>query len=443
MKTSSSKQVETIILGAGITGLTLAHYLNKKNKKCLILESKSRVGGNIITEKNQSFTCENGPNTILLNKKSVVELIREIGLEKKIIFPNDNNKKRFLLKKGKLTPIPQNFYQFLKTNLISLRSKIRILSEIFIPKHKHNISVKKFIKNRFGSEFEKVFIEPFLTGVYAGETDKMSAKHVLSKIWNLEQNNGSVLIGAIRQRNKGNNLRSFNFKNGLTDFISAINKRIKSNVKLNSEVTSIRKLKDGYDVTVNNKISYKCKNIISTIPAFGLAEVIFNKKISNALKNINYCPILVLHFGLEKKHIKENIDGFGVLTKKNDNMSFLGVLFNSRIFPHVAPKNNDLITVMIGGARQSKLINKDRSKLKNTVIKQIRKMISYNGRIVMEKEFLWRNGIPQYDLKHTDLIKCISEFEKKYKNFYISGNYHNGISVSDCIDKAYSLSKRL
>ena len=261
MKTSSSKQVETIILGAGITGLTVAHYLNKKNKKCLILESKSRVGGNIITEKNQSFTCENGPNTILLNKKSVVELIREIGLEKKIIFPNNNNKKRFLLKKGKLTPIPQNFNQFLKTNLISLRSKIRILSEMFIPKHKHNISVKKFIKNRFGSEFEEVFVEPFLTGVYAGETDKMSAKHVLSKIWNLEQNNGSVLIGAIRQRNKGNNLRSFNFKNGLTDFILAIKKRIKSDVKLNSEVTSIRKLKDGYDVTVNNKISYKCKNI--------------------------------------------------------------------------------------------------------------------------------------------------------------------------------------
>ena len=214
-------------------------------------------------------------------------------------------------------------------------------------------------------------------------------------------------------------------------------------MKLNSEVTSIRKLKDGYDVTVNNKISYKCKNIISTIPAFGLAEVIFDKKISNALKNINYCPILVLHFGLEKKHIKENIDGFGVLTKKNDNMSFLGVLFNSRIFPHVAPKNNDLITVMIGGGRQSKLIYKDRSKLKNTVIKQIRKMISYEGRIVMEKEFLWKKGIPQYDLKHKDLIKCISEFEKKYKNFYISGNYYNGISVSDCIEKAYSLSKRL
>ena len=141
-------------------------------------------------------------------------------------------------------------------------------------------------------------------------------------------------------------------------------------------------------------------------------KIIFDKKISNALKNINYCPILVFHFGLEKKHIKENIDGFGVLTKKSDNMSFLGVLFNSRIFPHVAPKNNDLITVMIGGGRQSKLIYKDRSKLKNTVIKQIRKMISYNGRIVMEKEFLWRNGIPQYDLNHTDLIKCISEFEK-------------------------------
>ena len=109
MKIDSFKQVDTIILGAGISGLTLAHYLNKKNLDFLVVESQPKVGGNIISFEKSGFVCENGPNTVLLNKKSVVELIDEIGLKDKMIFPNDYNNKRFLIRKGKLVPIPQNF----------------------------------------------------------------------------------------------------------------------------------------------------------------------------------------------------------------------------------------------------------------------------------------------------------------------------------------------
>ena len=443
MKIDSFKQVDTIILGAGISGLTLAHYLNKKNRDFLVIESKPSVGGNIISFEKNGFVCENGPNTVLLNKKSVVELIDEIGLKDKIIFPNDYNNKRFLLRKGKLIPIPQNFIEFIKTNLLSLTSKLRLIIEIFIPKHNRNVSVKSFFKKRFGNNFEEIFVEPFLTGIYAGETNKMSTKHVLNKIWNMEQKSGSIIIDTLKRKKKLNKSRSFNFKNGLIDFVLAINKNISNKVILKSEVTSVKKIKKGYEIIINNNIKYHCKKLISTLPAFGLANIIFDKKISKDLKKINYCPIMVLHLGIEKSKIKENIDGFGVLTKRKDNQSFLGILFNSRIFPHVAPQGNDLLTVIIGGARQPQLIDQDVNKLKKTIINEIRKIISYDGKIIMENNFLWKNGIPQYDLDHDVLIGNISDFHKKNKNFYILGNYIKGISVSDCIQNAFELSKKL
>ena len=443
MKIDSFKQVDTIILGAGISGLTLAHYLNKKNLDFLVVESQPKVGGNIISFEKSGFVCENGPNTVLLNKKSVVELIDEIGLKDKIIFPNDYNNKRFLLRKGKLIPIPQNFIEFIKTNLLSLTSKLRLIIEIFIPKHNRNVSVKSFFKKRFGNNFEEIFVEPFLTGIYAGETNKMSTKHVLNKIWNMEQKSGSIIIDALKRKKKLNKSRSFNFKNGLIDFVLAINKNISNKIILKSEVTSVKKIKKGYEIIINNNIKYHCKKLISTLPAFGLANIIFDEKISKNLKKINYCPIMVLHLGIEKSKIKENIDGFGVLTKRKDNQSFLGILFNSRIFPHVAPQGNDLLTVIIGGARQPQLIDQDVNKLKKTIINEIRKIISYDGKIIMENNFLWKNGIPQYDLDHDVLIGNISDFHKKNKNFYILGNYIKGISVSDCIQNAFELSKKL
>ena len=443
MKIDSFKQVDTIILGAGISGLTLAHYLNKKNLDFLVVESQPKVGGNIISFEKSGFVCENGPNTVLLNKKSVVELIDEIGLKDKIIFPNDYNNKRFLLRKGKLIPIPQNFIEFIKTNLLSLTSKLRLIIEIFIPKHNRNVSVKSFFKKRFGNNFEEIFVEPFLTGIYAGETNKMSTKHVLNKIWNMEQKSGSIIINTLKRKKKLNKSRSFNFKNGLIDFVLAINKNISNKIILKSEVTSVKKIKKGYEIIINNNIKYHCKKLISTLPAFGLANIIFDEKISKNLKKINYCPIMVLHLGIEKSKIKENIDGFGVLTKRKDNQSFLGILFNSRIFPHVAPQGNDLLTVIIGGARQPQLIDQDVNKLKKTIINEIRKIISYDGKIIMENNFLWKNGIPQYDLDHDVLIGNISDFHKKNKNFHILGNYIKGISVSDCIQNAFELSKKL
>tara|TARA_B100001250_G_scaffold306451_1_gene268349 strand:+ start:8837 stop:10168 length:1332 start_codon:yes stop_codon:yes gene_type:complete len=443
MKTDSNKKIDTIILGAGISGLTLGYYLDKKNQNFLIFDSKKMTGGNISSNIKDGFICENGPNTVLLNNASVREIIKDIGLSNEIIYPNTNNKKRFLIKNGKLVVIPTTLFSFLRTNLLSCIGKIKIFSEIFKPKHKNNTSVYDFFSKRFGNEFHNIFIEPILTGVYAGNTREMSMKHVLKKVWEMEQKDRSIILSFIKNSYKKNNLKSFNFKNGLTQLIYSIENKIEDKIRLNSNVTKIEKLKNGFKIIINQSDIYICNRLISTIPSYSLANIIYDKSFSKILKKISYSPIYVLHIGLEKSKIKENINGFGVLTKPSDKKSFLGVLFNSRIFPHVSPEDYDLLTVMIGGSRQPELIELNKEVLKSKILTEIKELLSYNGQIIMQHDYLWEKGIPQYALNHSTVNKSLKKFHFENKNFYILGSFIDGISVSDCIGKAKKLAVKL
>ena len=147
-------KVHTAIIGSGITGLSLAHFLSKKSKDFIVLESKNKIGGIIQTEIKENFICENGPNTVLLNNDAIIELIKDYGMYEKIILPNGkNNKNRFLLYNDKLTPIPTSILKFLFTPLLSISGKIRFLAELFVKKHESNTTVYNFVCKRFGKEF--------------------------------------------------------------------------------------------------------------------------------------------------------------------------------------------------------------------------------------------------------------------------------------------------
>ena len=439
----SINKVNTIVLGAGITGLTLGYYLHKKRSDFLVFESNGSIGGNISTTINNGFVCENGPNTVLMNNEGTKKLISDLQLEKEVIYPNSNNNKRFLIRKGKLIEIPRSLRQFLRSNFLSCKAKIRIIFEVFKKKTNNNTSVYEFFKRRFGKEFHDRIIEPFLTGIYAGNTRKMSIKHVLKKIWEMEQNHGSIILGFIKKKSRNEIPKSFNFKKGISRLSDSIFQEIKEKTILNSKITSISKIGNFYEISINNKIKFRCDKLVSTISAYDLSEIIYDRKLSQALKKVSYCPIHVLHLGLEKEKILKDISGFGVLTKPADKTNFLGIIFNSKIFPHVAPIGKDLVTVMIGGARQGELLRLDKEFLFDRVIKDVRKLISYNGKIIMKHDFLWKRAIPQYELNHEAIVSKIEKFQNKNKNFHITGNYYNGISVSDCIEKAYALSKIL
>jgi oxygen-dependent protoporphyrinogen oxidase len=427
-------QVKTVIIGSGISGLSVGHFLAKKSKNFIILEADNKSGGIIQSKIQHKFICENGPNTVLLNNDAIIELIKDCNMWEELKYPLENsNKNRFVIHDNKLTIIPSKFFKFISTPLLSTWGKLRIVIELFVKKHNKNTTVYDFISKRFGKEFHDKLIEPFLTGIYAGDTKKMSAKHSLKLLWSLEQTYGSVIKGFLKRKN--NKVNSFNFSNGLSELTEKIVELLEENIRYNYKVNKIQKINDGYKI-LSDAGNIKCQEVICAIPAYGLKNLIWDDSLIQELNNVNYNPIDVFHFGLERKNIGNNIDGFGVLTKPSDEKSFLGVLFNSRIFDFVAPENMDLFTVLVGGEHQKKLCELPTKELERIIMSELDELIDHKGNIVFTNHFKWKNGIPQYNLSQEQLLLSIGNFEKHNVNFHITGNYFNGISVSDCVKKA-------
>ena len=146
---------------------------------------------------------------------------------------------------------------------------------------------------------------------------------------------------------------------------------------------------------------------------------------------------------LRRKNIKNKKQGFGVLTKPSDSKSYLGILFNSRIFDYVSPKDKELFTVLVGGERQKHLCQMSPNKLKQLILEELEDLIGHKGEIIIENHYRWAKGIPQFNLDHSDLLNAIKDFENKNSNFHLIGNYFNGVSVSDCIQKSRELVKTI
>lgn len=433
-------KVNTVIIGGGISGLSTANFLSKKTSDFLILEASDIVGGTINSSKLDGYILENGPNTVLDNNKAIQELLSDLNITEELIYPNLKKiSNRYILLNDRLEKIPLTIFEFLVTPILSIYSKIKIFSEILVPRHINDTDVESFIKRRFGKEFHDNLIVPFLTGIYADTTSKMSTKNTLKKMWELEQKHGSIIVGLIKEKNKNSKAKIFTIDGGLSKITELLSKKFINQLMLNTKVSSIVKLNESYKISLNQGEDIFCNKIISTIPSYSLKDIVFDDKLKNVLSKVNYNPIDVFHFGFDRDALDIKIDGFGLLTKPQDKKSFLGVLFSSNIFEHVSINKKFLITVLAGGDRQKDLCKKSPKFLERQILNEILPLLRLKSEPEFKNHFRWSKGIPSYSMSVTKLQKDIKIFEESNKSFYIIGNFHLGVSVSDCVKNSKEL----
>lgn len=435
---------KTIILGAGISGLSAAYFLSKRSDDFFIFEESNRVGGWINSEKLDGYICENGPNTVLLNNTALITLIKELNLDKEICNPQENaTHNRYVLHQNKLQKTPTNPWQFFVSPLLKLSDKLLLLYEPFVKKHKKNTSVASFSKKRFGVGFYEQLIIPFVTGIYAGNPEKMSVKHALKSLWEMEQKYGSVFKGfqkKLKEQQKDGlpKFKMFTLKNGLSQLTDSIGNNLDKKLHLNTKVERIEKTNSVFTIHTNKGV-FECEQVICTLPANVTSTLLADSSLAEKLQDLEYVPIDVFHFGFDKKHIKNQVEGFGLLTKKTDKKHFLGMLFNSQIFPHTAPKDKELFTLIVGGSRQAELCQMKPTELQKILLKEISEILDINGTPSLIKHARYKKAIPQYSLDHQELVECIKKYQAAYPGFYFLSNYIKGVSVSDRVLNSHEL----
>ena len=455
---SDKIKTDVVIVGAGISGLATAHFLSSNGYQTHILEKNKWAGGTIRSQRVDGFLVEYGPNSVLDTTPLLHQLFDAIGIENQMEYANHRAKNRYIVRDGRLNPVPMNPFSFLATPLLSTESKLRLLKEPFISPSSLEAeeSLAEFVKRRLGQEFLDCAINPFVAGVYAGIPEKLSVRSGFPKLHQLEQTYGSLIKGAIggarkRRKNKETSKQRaqlFSFQNGMQTIIDALAREFSDTIFTNTAIDSIRRKQSGFEVdlrTNDNLLQIVCNALLLAIPSYGYKELKFEFEfpIRRQLNQIEYPPVAMVFFGYQTNPARVPLDGFGFLVPEKENRSILGTIWNSTIFSNRAIPGGAALTTFVGGSRQPEMALENEEQIIKRVAKDLQDIMGITRRPDIVVIHRWDRAIPQYHLGHQSIINAIEELEKAVPGLYISGNFRGGISVGDCVKQAFVMSERI
>jgi oxygen-dependent protoporphyrinogen oxidase len=293
------------------------------------------------------------------------------------------------------------------------------------------------------------------SGIYAGDPNAMSLKSCFRKVYDLEQNYGSLIKGMMKLQTQakktgrkvgagpGGVLTSF--YNGMESMIQALTTFLGERLKTGAKVISVDKSKNRFTVSCAGGEVFDADAVVIASPAHEAKDMVMSldKALSSVLGEIYYPSVSVVCLGYKRDKIRYPLDGFGFLIPNREGRKILGTLWDSSIFPNRAPEGFVLLRSMLGGARMSDLALMDRDKLINLVMGELKDIMGIDVQPDFGQVYTHKKGIPQYTPGHEKRLERISEIMKRFKGMYITGNAYRGIGVNDCIENSYALALRI
>jgi protoporphyrinogen/coproporphyrinogen III oxidase len=443
------------IVGGGITGLTAAFYLQRHHIPVTLYEASPRTGGMIQTTIRDGFLAENGPNTILESAPEIPALVEELGLNSRRLYPAPGSKARYVVRDGRMVRLPQSAMTAIRTPLLSMWAKLRILREPFVPKQVlEDESLAAFVQRRLGKEVLDYCIDPFVGGVYAGDPGRLSVTHAFPKLHALEQTYGSLIGGTIlgaraRKKRRGGSKTSspmLTFDRGLGVLVETLQARLGDAVRLQSAVTGVKRQGAGWSVETSTGGSQEHSAVLLCMPAHRVAGMKLDDVQTpdlTPLREVYYPPIARVALAFPKNRIAHALDGFGVLIPSKERMNTLGILFTSSLFPNRAPQGYAVLTAFLGGSRGPDVVNSSDTGLVELALADMRKLAGVSGAPVFEDVVRVPLAIPQYNVGYCQVKSAIERIEAQATGVFVAGSFRNGISVADCIVSGKAASEKV
>lgn len=453
---------DCIVVGAGISGLSTAYALQRRGAKVLVVEASAKVGGAMSSEQTpEGFVLEKGPNTIVCGSADMHEHFANLGIEKELMQADRQGARRYLLLDGQLELIPMGPVGAITTRLFSPKGKLRLAAEPFIPRAKtSDESVATFFTRRLGTELAQRVVDPFVSGVYAGDATVLSIRETFPVVWEAEQKYGNIVWGMINimrekaaERKKTGKKRvkseMISFRGGVAHWPQAIAKALgPNNVWLNCPATALQRVEQDWQLTVQHdgkEETVSAERLILATPAGATANLLepLDPKVAKALREIPYPSVAVVHLGYRREDVAHPLDGFGMLCPSHEKRDVLGTLWSSTLFTENAPQGKVLLTSFVGGARRSAFALQAEDSLLEAIIQEQQKLVGAKGQPVFTRITQWQSAIPQYVAGHTERMAQVNRLEAMWSGLYIVSNYRDGVSVEKCWHKGNELGQRI
>ncbi len=449
---------DIVIIGAGLTGLTLAYYLKKQGLNVLLIEKSDKAGGVINTENENGFVFETGPNTGVVGNPEVAELFEELEGLCKFEAADPSAKRRLIWKNGKWHALPSGLISAATTPLFTIKDKFKVLGEPFRKKGDNpEENLADLVKRRLGVSFLNYAIDPFISGIYAGNPEYLIPKYALPKLYALEQNYGSFIKGSMQKaKEKKNNPRLqkatkdvFSAKGGLGKITKALTEKIGvENFLFNAVNTSVDPKEKSFVLSteINSEpVRVTAKKVVTTSGGPDLFNLLpfLSKEEKAPFEVLKYASVVQAIVGF-KKWEGIQLNAFGGLVPTIENKNILGALFTSSFFSKRAPKNGALISVFMGGTKRPdiyEMSEKDLQSMLKTELEEMLKLDNFSPDLI--KIYRYKYAIPQYGLSSAQRFETINAVQKKYPGLFMAGNIRDGIGMADRIKQARTLAEEL
>jgi oxygen-dependent protoporphyrinogen oxidase len=433
-----------VVAGGGITGLAAAFTLRQEAARhgraieVTVLDAADQPGGHARTIIEDGFVIERGPNGFLDRGAETMALIAELNLGDRVVEANVASKRRFILNAGALRQVPESPPALLTSDAIGWRAKLRLLREPWAapPPQDEDETIFAFAERRLGREAAETFVDTAVAGISAGDSRLLSVRSQFPALKDWEREHGSLLKAMIaRQRQGAARPRLLSFDNGLGTLTSQLASQLSGTVREQSWIERVEKVGERWRVHVADGSTTLADHVVFALPSHAAAVIAstFDRELSAALASIPYADLAVVALAYRAEAIGRPLDGYGYLVTRQENLSTLGVLWESSIFPDRAPAGCVLLRAMLGGARRPEVSALDDEALGQRAEKELSTVLAASGGPLRRWICRWPSAIAQYTVGHDARIATIRRLAAGHRGLHLCGTAYDGVSFNDAI----------
>ena len=443
-----------IIIGGGISGLAAAHHLNEQHIHVTLLEASSRLGGTIQTEHRDGFLLERGPDSFISEKPHALALAKRLGLESRLVQTNEQFRRSFIVRDGRLRAVPEGFqllapsrlWPFITSDIFSIAGKARMAADLVLPRKRANgvndESLASFVRRRLGVEALERMAQPMVGGIYTADPETLSLRATLPRFLEMEREHRSLILAMLRQGRaqkvgtSGARYSLFlSFDRGMQVLVDALSEQIKADIRLNTRAVGLKRNGSAWIVNTNDGAELRADAICVALPAYHAATLLndTHERLAEKLRQIKYASTATINFAYRRAAISHPLNGFGFVVPFVEQRSLLACTFSSVKFSGRAPEGCVLLRAFAGGALQPEIFALDEGDMRVRVETGLRDLLGITEDPLFVEIAKWKDSMPQYEVGHLERVTEIEKLISEIPGLALAGNAYRGAGIPDCI----------
>ena len=462
-----------VVVGGGITGLTACYRLTQQAQAgglpldVELLEASDRLGGVIATRheacpgprSGDGLLLEEGPDCFLTTKPWGVELCDELGLSAELIGTTTEHRQSFVVRRGKLVPVPQGFYlmapgslwPFVTTPAFSWSGKLRMAMDLVLPRRaasEDDESLADFVTRRLGREALDRMAQPMVGGIYTTDPRHLSMQATMPQFLEMERRHRSLIL-ALRHRHRQASAQQSgvsgaryglfaSFRHGMQTLVDALADRLPAGtVRLKTPVRSVRRDPDSqrWIVSPQNGPDLEADALCLALTAPQAARLLtgLDPELAAGLRDIPYASSAVVTLACNRADIAHPLNGMGFVVPAVERRNLIACSFSSIKFAGRAPEGKVLLRAFVGGALQQEQALWPDARLRDAVLQDLRRLLGLTGTPTLCHVSRHPGAMPQCHVGHLARVQHLEAAARRWPGLALAGNAYHGIGVPDCI----------